>query len=562
MPITTPPIPSPASPETLSTQDRPRDWLRSIPRRLRGHGGARGALLLLAAALIAGLAVLGGGMVQADSVPGEVTNLRLSSDTPGALTITWDAPSSAPADYRIAWARDDLSWLSWNASNETHRGSSYPGGADTSLTLTGLTGGETYKVRMRSRYNPGTSDGWSGPWTGEVTQRVTDDPPAAPTSLTTSQVTYDSVTLSWTAPSRGTITGYSILRGADANSLTAIVADTGSTSTQYTDSSVAAETTYVYGLQALSPDGDGAQSETTTVTTTAPPPPPTPVHASDEVTSLTLDSSAGGELVIEWNTPTDEPNDYRISWAPADEDYLSYSEDNTDRRGNSYPDGDATSLTLTNLPGGVTYKTMMRARYHNEATQEYSSGPWTAEVTQQIQNNPPEIPAGLRTLATDQEITLEWDDPADDSITGYEIWRGPDASNLEVLAADTGSAANSYLDDAVTPETTYHYAINAINAAGAGQQSDTISATTQAPPKLQQQGRRHHRKAADGHNPPRGQQHRASFRHRLDWRHRRGIRDILHHGRRNWRIPAQRSASEHEQAIRRRRHRGHIRRQL
>ena len=84
MPITTPPIPSPASPETLSTEDRPRDWLRSIPRRLRGHGGARGALLLLAAALIAGLAVLGGGMVQADSVPGEVTNLRLSSDTPGA----------------------------------------------------------------------------------------------------------------------------------------------------------------------------------------------------------------------------------------------------------------------------------------------------------------------------------------------------------------------------------------------------------------------------------------------------------------------------------------------
>ena len=335
-------------------------------------------------------------MVQADSVPGEVTNLRLSSDAPGALTITWDAPSSAPADYRVAWARDNLSYLSWDASDETHRGNSYPGGAVTSLTLTGLTDGETYKVRMRSRYSPGTADGWSGPWTGEVTVTVSGPPP-------------------------------------------------------------------------------------TPVPTTVPTAVPTPTPANDEVTNLRLSSEAPGELTITWDAPSSTPNDYRISWAPADEDYLSYSEDNTDRRGNSYPDGDATSLTLTGLPGGVTYKTMMRARYHNEATQEYSSGPWTAEVTQQIQNNPPEIPAGLRTLATDQEITLEWDDPDDDTITGYEIWRGPDASNLEVLAADTGSAGNSYADNDVTPETTYHYAINAINAVGTSQQSDTISATTQAP---------------------------------------------------------------------------------
>ena len=89
----------------------------------------------------------------------------------------------------------------------------------------------------------------------------------------------------------------------------------------------------------------------------------------------------------------------------------------------------------------------------------------------------------MRTLATDQEVTLVWDDPGDDTITGYEIWRGLEASSLQVLAADTGSAGNSYLDDAVEPETTYHYAINAINADGTSQQSDTISATTQAAPQ-------------------------------------------------------------------------------
>ena len=112
-------------------------------------------------------------------------------------------------------------------------------------------------------------------------------------------------------------------------------ADTGSTDTQHTDQNVVAETTYVYAVQALSPDGDSAQSQTATAITSAPPTPtaepttePPPPPASDEVTGLALSSETAGELVITWNTPTDEPTDYRISWAPADEEYLPFSEEN------------------------------------------------------------------------------------------------------------------------------------------------------------------------------------------------------------------------------------------
>ena len=289
---------------------------------MSGLGRTRGALLLLTAALVTGSAVFGGGTVQADSVPGEVTNLRLSSDAPGELTITWDAPSSAPADYRVAWARDDLSYLSWNYSDETHRGNSYPGGAGTSLTLTGLTGGETCKVRMRSRYNPGTSDGRSGPWTDEERQRVT-----------------------------------------------------------------AAST---------------ASAAPAAVPTAA----PTPAPASDEVTNLRLSSDATGALTITWDAPSDAPADYRISWARDDLSWLSWDAADETHRGSSYPDGADASLTLTGLTGGETYKVRMRSRY-NPGTSDGRSGPWTGEATQQIQNSPPEIPAGLRTLATDQEITLE-----------------------------------------------------------------------------------------------------------------------------------------------------------
>ena len=110
----------------------------TISTRTRGLQPRRrirpGCAMLLAAALFACLAGLVGGTVQADPILGEVTNLRLWSDAPGGLSITWDAPATAPADYRVVRARDDLSYHPRDASDQTHRGNSYPDGADTSLT--------------------------------------------------------------------------------------------------------------------------------------------------------------------------------------------------------------------------------------------------------------------------------------------------------------------------------------------------------------------------------------------------------------------------------------------
>ena len=56
------------------------------------------------ALLVAPLAVFAAGVVGASPVDGEITGLQLSSDAPGELTITWDAASPAPTDYRLAWA--------------------------------------------------------------------------------------------------------------------------------------------------------------------------------------------------------------------------------------------------------------------------------------------------------------------------------------------------------------------------------------------------------------------------------------------------------------------------
>ena len=280
-------------------------------------GRARIALAALVAMAVMAALLFGGLVALAQGDRGAVPNLRLSSAAPGELTISWDAPDPAPSDYRVIWAEQSLDFLSYKNSNEANRGNEYPSGEKRSITLTGLTKGETFKVMARARYTSGGRDNgpWSGPWTDTVTARVKDDPPAAPTGLTVSQVAHDSVTLTWTAPSRGTVTGYRVLRGTDANSLSAIAADTGSTGAEYTDSTVAAETTYFYAALALSADGDGAQSAAVSATTPAAPrskkeedkPPPNRVTRAAPGTPRNLTAVAGAsQLTFSWDPPASD----------------------------------------------------------------------------------------------------------------------------------------------------------------------------------------------------------------------------------------------------------------
>ena len=210
------------------------------------------------------------------------------------------------------------------------------------------------------------------------------------------------------------------------------------------------------------------------------------------IPSLNLASTEPGQLVITWETPDPAPTDYRVRWAPTNENFLSYRDVNEVERGNLYPLGDVTTLTLDNLTPGDSYKVQMRSRYYNaDRSVRESSGPWTNTATQRVKNNPPAAPTGLIAARIGHSVlTLTWDDPQDDTITGYRILRGTEADNLAVINSDTASNATEYEDDTVAPETAYHYAVLARSANGEGTQSDIISATTPAAPKSKEQPRR------------------------------------------------------------------------
>ena len=98
----------------------------------------------------------------------------------------------------------------------------------------------------------------------------------------------------------------------------------------------------------------------------------------------------------------------------------------------------------------------------------------------------PDKPTGLSATATHDSVTLTWNDPGDDSITGYVVLRrlpGVDPEGqFSELVSNTGTAELTYTDDTVSAETRYTYRIKAINGAGPGERSRWYHIDTPAAP--------------------------------------------------------------------------------
>ena len=132
------------------------------------------AVMLLAAAVTSGLYFA---TVQAES-HGAITGLTLTSNAPGTLTVSWDAASPIPTDYRVDWAKSDEDYQSWKV-NEGHV---YLADTATTATIADLEHDTEYKIRMRARYYKGEHEGksWGGPW-ASATVTVTGEPVELPT---------------------------------------------------------------------------------------------------------------------------------------------------------------------------------------------------------------------------------------------------------------------------------------------------------------------------------------------------------------------------------------------
>ena len=98
----------------------------------------------------------------------------------------------------------------------------------------------------------------------------------------------------------------------------------------------------------------------------------------------------------------------------------------------------------------------------------------------------PDQPTGLTAEATHGQVVLTWDDPEDESITGYVVLRrvrvNDTGGDFDVLVADTGTAALTYTDDTVAASLTYTYRIKAINEHGTSERSRWVHIDTPEAP--------------------------------------------------------------------------------
>ena len=338
------------------------------------------APLAVLAAVITTLA-LSSFTAEAQGTRGAIANLQLTSTTAGTLTVSWDAASPVPTDYRIDWAKSGEDYKSWKV-DEGHK---YPDPSATTATIADLDHDTEYKIRMRARYYRGEHEGksWSGPW-AEATITVAGEPAETPTPEPVKEEPVQQPPRDAPDPPAGTI---ETLRAAD---------DTG---------------------QLL-------------LTWTAPP------------------------------APNADPTDYHVNWGKSTEEYPA----DTATDGNDHPTN--TTLTLTVLEFNTDYNIRVRARYTDgDHTASPWNGPWI-ETTAQVKLPPPVAPSFINTAVSEGQVLLSWFKPSDDSITGYQILRGPDAGNLVVIEDDTGSSSTSYTDETPPVGHTHTYGVRARNSVG------------------------------------------------------------------------------------------------
>ena len=201
------------------------------------------------------------------------------------------------------------------------------------------------------------------------------------------------------------------------------------------------------------------------------------------IDTITATDDVTGQLLLTWQAPAAPnaaPTDYHLNWGKSAEDYPV----DTVEAGNAHPD--STTHTLAGLEYDTDYNVRVRACYSDgENADSPWNGPWTETTAQVKLPLPMTLNIMGAAVSPESQVFLVWSDPSNDSITGYQILRGPDAANLVVIEEDTGSSSTSYTDTTPPAGQTHTYAVKARNATGLSELSNTVTATVPAAKKEQ-----------------------------------------------------------------------------
>ncbi|MFC5405544.1 fibronectin type III domain-containing protein [Cohnella soli] len=302
--------------------------------------------------------------------------------------------------------------------------------------------------------------------------------PTAPTNLSSTGVTSNSVSLSWSASTDNVgVTGYDVYRGGSL---------AGSTSsTSYTDTGLAASSAYTYTVKAKDAAGNvSAASNSFTATTSASGGGGTTASYEAEASGNTLAGGAatsscagcsgGGKVgYVGNNSGTLQFNGVNASSAGTATVTISYLNGDASRTAQMSVNG-GTAVTLT-FPGTGSWTTLgtvmtqVQLNAGNNTIKFSNSSGWAPDFDRiQVSagsggsgdTQAPTAPTNLAvTGKTSSSMSLSWTASTDNvGVIGYDVYRGGNYVGT--------TTATTYTDTGLAASTSYSYTVKAKDAAG------------------------------------------------------------------------------------------------
>ena len=473
------------------------------------------------------------------TVPSAPTGLAATASSSSVISLSWTAVTP-PANCTISFYNIYRSTTSGFTPSSTTLVAS--GVTSTSYSDTGLAASTTYYYKVEALDSDGTSAASAQASATTPVAPVCTTVPSVPTGLAAVAVSSSVIGLNWTAvtpPANCTISSYSVY-GSTTSGFTPgsgnLIAS-GVTSISYTNSGLAASTTYYYKVEAVDAYGTSAASAQATATTQAASsgtsivsinsggPAESNSGGGDNPFVADEDFSAGGTTYAVTNTitiPAGVTNaapaavyqsarqgtvTYTIPGLTAGTGYtvrLHFAELYFSAAGarvfNVAINGTA---VLTNFDIYAAAKANFTAVVEQFTATANSSGQIVIAFTNGTKDQPmfngvevlgsstgcttvPSAPAGLTaTASSSSSISLSWTavtPPANCTISSYSVYRSttsgftPGSGNLIASGVTTASYTNTGL----AASTTYYYKVEAVDADGTSAASAQATATTQA----------------------------------------------------------------------------------
>lgn len=371
--------------------------------------------------------------------PDAPTGLGTGSYSTTGMTVSWTAPTNCT----MTTTEVQRSTSGAFAGEETTIYSSTP---KTSHADSGLSSGTKYWYRVRYQ-----SD--SGDWGSYVTSSsYAQTLFGAPTSLSFSGQTTSSITISWSAPSgNGVITGYKVERSTDNSSWSTVIADTGSSTTSYTNNSgLSSGTLYYYRISAINASGTGtASSSSSTYTVPSAP------------TSLSAIGSSETSIDLSWSAPSGTVTGYKIERESPVGGGFSTIVSNTGTTLTTYSD---TGLSL-----GTQYN--YRVSAINVGGTSSASNTSAAYTITTYSTPPTGLVASTNSSAT--KIYLDWTAGSMTNKNGYRIERENGiGAGWTTIVSNTTNTLTHYTSPVLTPGIDYNWRVRALNASGVSSPSN------------------------------------------------------------------------------------------